>query len=192
MANHLLCMEYLAEKQNIEKLKEYLTEMRQQMTQIQKKGYSTGNQILDVLTNHYLSLVDEKTEVQMKGRITEKIQIEQMILCTGYGNLLKNAVEELERAETGKKLLFIEFLQGAQYVQINIRNTISEKTIGKKSLLASVKEDKRNHGIVLQNINRAVKECDGELIFGCDREFFKAQVILKNEGCDRSRTYMTT
>ncbi len=185
MSNHLLCLNHFVEQNKTEELSNYLKEMQEQLLQIQKKCYVTGSQVLDAITNHYLSQVDETVEVKVTGSVKESLLIDHVTLCTIYANLLKNAIEEIRRVEKQSKKLEIDFLQGELFLKITICNSVSKKSREKRELLVSEKEDKKNHGIGLKNVKRAVKECGGEICFECDNEVFVVKVVLKN---DRSRT----
>lgn len=185
MSNHLVCLKHFVEQNKTEELSNYLEEMQEQLLQIQKKCYVTGNQVLDAITNHYLSQVNETVRVKVTGEVKEALLIDYVTLCTIYANLLKNAIEEIGRVEKSVKKLEIDFSQGKFFLKIMIRNSIATKSREKKELLVSEKEDKKNHGIGLKNVKKAVKECGGEICFTCDNEVFIAEVILKN---DHSRT----
>lgn len=145
----------------------------------------TGNQVLDAITNHYLAQVDEFTKVKVTGRVSEELPCDRFSLCTIYANLLKNAIEELERMERTNKKLEIEFSQGEIFFQIELCNSIADKSKGKKQLFLTEKEDKRNHGLGIKNVKKVVKECGGEVFFEKRDEVFCVKVLLKN---DRSRT----
>ena len=97
----------------------------------------------------------------------------------------KNAIEELERVERTNKKLEIEFSQGEIFFQIELCNSIADKSKGKKQLFLTEKEDKRNHGLGIKNVKKVVKECGGEVFFEKRDEVFCVKVLLKN---DRSRT----
>lgn len=181
MAGHLLCLENFAKEHKNEELTDYLGKMRQQMSQIQRKCYMTGNQVIDVITNHYLSGLDTKTEVRVSGLVDEKLEIDNVSLCTIYMNLLKNAIEEIDRTDDGRKILKIDFLQGKQYFGVKIQNSLSKKSIEKPNVLDSEKEDKRNHGIGLKNVEKVVKEYGGEFDVQCDKDLFVARVVLKHK-----------
>lgn len=185
MSNHLVCLKHFVEQNKTEELSNYLEEMQEQLLQIQKKCYVTGNQVLDAITNHYLSQVNETVRVKVTGKVKKALMIDYVVLCTIYANLLKNAIEEIGRVEKPTKKLEIDFLQGKFFLKITIRNSIAKKSREKKELLVSEKKDKKNHGIGLKNVKKAVKECGGEICFTCDNEVFIAEVILKN---DHSRT----
>ena len=178
MSNHLICLEQLVKQQDMPAVENYLSRMQQKMEEIKKRCFSTGNDILDILTNHYVSILNYDTEVRVSGRI--HTTMDQMQLCTIYANLLQNAVEELKRCE-GATLLEVVFTQGKEYFQIAIRNTLSE--VGKRRQKAKVyitaKADKRNHGFGLSNVKKTVEEIGGILEINEEAEYFNVLVSMK-------------
>lgn len=181
MVGHLMCLESFATEQRTEELKAYLKEMRHQMSEIQRKNYVTGNPVLDVITNHFLSCLDKEVQVQVSGFFKEEPEIDDVSLCTIYMNLLRNAIEETERITDAEKLLKIEFLQGECYSQIKIQNSLSEKSRRKADILKSEKEDRRNHGFGIRNVERVVKRCGGSLELQVNKDMFIAGVVLKTK-----------
>lgn len=179
MVGHLLCLENFAKEGKTEELEVYLSNMQQQISQIQGKKYMTGNQVIDVITNHYFSELAEQTEVQISGFVEDALEIDSVSLCSVYTNLLKNAVEELARIHDGTKFLKVDFSQGTRFLSIEIQNSLSEESTKKSNLLVSEKEDKRNHGIGLKNVRRVVKENGGEFYTQIDNDMFVARVVLK-------------
>lgn len=186
MANHLICLDDFVQKEDLKKVKEYLNEIHQQVSRIQQKCYETGNEVLNALTNYYLSSVDETVDVRVVSRLKEPLMIDNMALCTLYGNLVQNAVEELARIENGKKLS-IELYSGKQFFQLKIENSVSKKSLEKEQILMTGKGDKKNHGIGLKNVERVVKENGGELEITCGGDLFAVYVSLENKS-NRSRT----
>ncbi len=181
LANHLICLESFVQKKELEKIEEYLTEMHQQMSRIRSKCYETGNEVLDALTNYYLSALDETVEVSFICRLKGHLLIDNMALCTLYANLLQNATEELARIEQGTKKLLIELHGGEHYFQFKIQNSMSKKSLEKGQVLVTGKEDKKNHGIGLRNVERVTKENGGELEIRCDGDLFTVCVSLENK-----------
>lgn len=179
MVGHLLCLENFAKEGKNEALEEYLSNMQQQMRQIQGNGYATGNHVIDVITTHYLSEMDQETEVQISGFVDETLEIDNVSLCSIYMNLLKNAIEELARITNETRFLNIAFSQGDRFVSIEIQNSLSEESKKKSNLLVSEKEDKKNHGIGLKNVKRIVKENGGEFETHIENGMFIARVVLK-------------
>lgn len=172
MENHLICLDRLAREGDIASLQRYTRQMRQQMEEIQKRRYVTGNDILDILTSHYIALLGENVDVSVSGQV--QTSIDEMKLCTIYANLLQNAVEELQRCE-GAATLEIKFEQGEEFFQILIRNSLSKKQGKKKDKL-----DSKNHGIGLSNVRRTVETVGGNLELTKGENFFQATVTLRS------------
>ena len=180
MVGHLVCLNAFAAEQKTEELQEYVQTLQQQFVQIQNKCYVIGNTVLDAITNHYLMDIDPEIEVRVEGKLNRALAPDDVALCTIYDNLLKNALEELERVEEVKKRLFITFSQGVAVCEIQIQNSLSERSKGKEKMLVTEKEDKRSHGFGLKNIQKVVQEWGGDLKLKQDGALFSASVIIKN------------
>lgn len=171
MENHLICLNRLAKEGDTDLLQRYIGQMRQQMEEIQKCRYVTGNDILDILTSHYVALLNEDVSVSVSGQV--QTSIDEMKLCTIYANLLQNAVEELQRCEN-PAALEINFQQGTEFSRILIRNSLSKKQGQKRS------QRDKNHGIGLYNVKKAVEAVNGILELKKEADFFQAVVIFKS------------
>ncbi len=171
MENHLICLDRLAREEDTASLQRYIGQMRRQMEEIQRRRYVTGNEILDILTSHYITLLDENVDVNVSGQI--QTSIDEMKLCTIYANLLQNAVEEVQRCE-GTAVLEIKFQQGTEFSQILIRNSLSKKQGQKRDKL-----DSKNHGIGLYNVKKTVEAVGGNLDLTKEGGFFQAAVTFK-------------
>lgn len=178
--NHIICLDGLVASGNLERVSTYLKEMQTQVVDIQKKSYTTGSKIIDIITNYQLGMLEDDVMVHVIGKLQNEINIDDMVLCTIYANLLENAREEL--AKKGEdKFLKIHLLQGEEYFQITIQNSLSPESRQKTELLRTHKTDKKNHGIGLKNVKNAVENCGGSLKFTVEKECFTACVILQNK-----------
>lgn len=180
MVGHLVCLNAFASEKKTEELQEYVQTLQQQFVQIQNKCYAIGNTVLDAITNHYLMGISPEIEVRVEGKVYRELVPDDVALCTIYDNLLKNALEELERIEEGKKCLNITFSQGVTVCEIQIQNSISQKSKEKESLLVTEKEDKKSHGFGLKNVRRVLQECGGDLKLKQEEGLFTASVRIKN------------
>ena len=158
---------------------DYVQKMQKQMNQIQKKIYTVGNQILDIVTNYYLNMLSPEITIKISGNVYGQLYIDSDALCTIYGNLMNNAVEELSKANKG--YISIEFTKGEEYFQIIVENSLSLASKNKDNLLLTEKEDKKNHGLGLNNVRKTVEENNGKIDIIYDKQKFKATVTLKNK-----------
>ena len=178
MINHLMCINGLAKEQKNEELMDYINNMQEQIKHIQKSTYAVGNQILNIVTNYYLSMLHSGINIKISGNADDRLRVADSVLCTVYANLLNNAVEELKKVQKG--YLHIKFLQGEEYFQIEIVNSLSIESQNKENLLITEKADKKAHGFGLKNVKRAVADNNGKLDIKYDKEKFKVTVILRN------------
>lgn len=177
MNNHFLCLYELAEDNNVEELKTYINEMKNNFSLLQRKCYMTGNNILDILLNYHLSGLNH-IEVSVAGQCSKELKISNMELCTVFSNILKNAVEEVERLLEGEKHIKVKILQRNRCVVINVKNS---SNLVKKSVddhIKTVKKDKDNHGIGLKNIMETVERNDGSFVLTGDGKEAVAELIL--------------
>ena len=185
MVNHLLCLNSLAQQEKIEELKMYLDQMQNQTQIIQNKSYVTGHQVLDVITNYYLTPL-QNVDIKLSGQISEALEYDNVSLCIIYANLLKNAVEEVERSKEGERFININFKQGIEYFRMIIQNSLSEESSKKENMLVTSKKDKKNHGIGLRNVHRTIEENGGSIKINHDSTSFTVEVILKLNNHSRS------
>lgn len=162
IGNHIICLGQLTEKGDIGALSDYIRGMQSGIEKIRAHCYETGNDIIDILTNHYTNILAEDVKVRVSGTINTKV--DQIKLCTIYSNLLANAVEELAKC-TGPAELTINFSQGREYILIEIKNTLSEvsRKRDQESMTRTSKKDAKNHGLGLKNVKRTLEELSGRL-----------------------------
>ena len=117
------------------------------LEEIQKKIYVTGNDVIDVLTSVYLARLDPAVEITFDCQLQPPLKIGDMDLCTIYGNLLENAVEELCREQdpmkdagqnggagqelkdgqaSDKQMLRVEITSGRFWFRIHMENSLAE------------------------------------------------------------------
>lgn len=103
MQRHLMNLYALQKEEKEVQAQAYLRGLMEGLEEIQKKVYVTGNDVIDVLTSAYLARLDPSVKITFDCRLQTPLQITDMDLCTIYGNLLENAVEELCRGQAPMK-----------------------------------------------------------------------------------------
>ncbi len=178
MANHLICMEQLAQREAWEELKGYLSGMTGQIKSL-PTPYETGNRILDILTNCLLFEEYINADIRIYGGIASIGKIPQEELCTIYANLLQNAIEELRRNQNGEKgFLRICFSGNERFFQMEMENSLSVP----KQDLQTQKKNREQHGFGIENVRETVEKNGGELEVEIREKSFYAGVILPLDG----------
>ncbi|AEY67386.1 S8 family serine peptidase [Clostridium sp. BNL1100] len=160
----------------------YNKALKSAMNDIQKRCYSVGNQVLDIILNYYLTSIKKDVKINVTGKCMWGIKVDNVNLCTIFSNLIQNAVEELSIESTEDKYLNITVREGNDYVRIEIINSISNIHANKKEdFFKTQKHDRRNHGIGLQNVKKVI-QCNGGIFnIKIENNNFRAIVILQKE-----------
>ena len=177
MHNHFLYIGELAKSEKIGQIVEYVENLEEKWNKISKKNYETGNMTLNILLNHYLADL-EGVKISVIGVLKRELAIEEVDLCTIFSNLIQNAVEELKRQEGDKRFFSLEIRQGRENTLITIRNS-TKISANQNEELKTSKEDKRNHGVGLKNVEEMVKHYSGEFYREANGKEFKAVVLFK-------------
>lgn len=181
MNNHLMVMNALLSDNSYDELRDYLGNLREEFGTIQSKRYVTGNDVIDAISNYYLPIIDGWADIKIRGHIPSDIKTDEVSICTIYSNLLKNAVEELQRlkgdAVDDLKLL-VDFKAGAEFFSISVKNTMRDNVVFRGLDTPTSKSDSRNHGFGLGNIQRTVEKEHGKIKIEKRDNMFTADVIL--------------
>lgn len=180
MENHFICLMELAYEENANRVMNYVKELKNDFVDRKKQFYQTGNFIVDVLLNHYVSLLSDDVKKDVKGKWIQDLDVTEVELCSVFSNLMQNAVEALIKPITNKKYLEIKFVQGKTYAKLEIKNSLERlPEQDRQGNLISTKEDRKKHGIGLMNVRRIVEKNGGKFEIEMTKEEFKSIVILK-------------
>ena len=162
IGNHMICLKELMSKGDIEGVRTYLGAMETKIEKMCLRCYETGNEIVDILVNHYVNILPNGVKVNVRGTI--RTNMDPLKLCTILSNLLENAVEELNRCN-GERELSVSFSQGREFISIEICNSLSKEARKRKeeNLIVTSKADKKNHGLGLKNVKRTLEEIGGSV-----------------------------
>lgn len=103
--NHLITLEELAKKGQMESIVGYIEEVQGHIVRIQKKCYSVGNTIIDAFLNYYVQMLEDNVEVKVIGCLTQEVSISDADLSTVFSNLIKNSIEELKKPSKGNNCI---------------------------------------------------------------------------------------
>ena len=180
MANHILCIESMLKRADIEATRKYIGDMEHVVLWEVNNCYTTGHRIIDIVTNYQLSRLDSSIKQNVFGKIKYDTALADMDLSVLYSNLLQNAVEDLLK-EGEDKFIEIYFEQGMEYCEIKIINSLSNESKNKADILVSEKTDSKNHGFGLKNVEGVIKKYNGTIKFLKEEDLFKVTVLLPNK-----------
>lgn len=140
----------------------------------------SGNLVIDSLINYKYSLA-QKEWIEMKCYVfvPETLDFDGADLCIILGNLLDNALEAVKNlpAEKGRIELSMSQVKGS--LSIVVKNPYEGKILeDRNGQLLTNKPDKKNHGIGLDSVRRAVGRYNGELLTEYGNGMFRATVLL--------------
>ena len=180
MKNHLKCIGILLEENDTERAKKYIQDMTDQKLGSIDQYIQTGNRIVDIIANTKLSQC--KTEnIQTIIHIGEfSLDIEEIDICIILSNLFDNAIESCRKITDPdiEKIIYLEIFQKKSYVNILIKNTISESVLKKNPDLHTTKQKTLLHGFGIHSIRNVVTKYNGMIDFCEENSCFIADIWI--------------
>ena len=186
MRNNIQVLMLLHEKGEYDKMREYLTEMGDNLTSADVSAH-TGDTIADAIIADKAAKAEEcGVKLKCSGKIAG-VEISPVDMCKILANLLDNAIEaaskpELKEIDLKEKIIDLQFKKTDNFFMISVTNPCFKAPKTKGGKIVTSKEDRKNHGFGLQNIETAAAGYDGELNFSCDEKpygfLFRAEVVL--------------
>lgn len=162
MVNHMFCLENYLEEGKIDECRAYISNITNSLNYSRKKIYYTGNRICDVMLTNILENKKDDVEVAVTGRLRDDISISDFDLCVVVSNIVKNAVEAVNRQNAAnRKYIKIDFTMGKRYLRIEERNSIDAEQIENAKRFETTKEDKKAHGLGVKNVKMIVEKYNG-------------------------------
>ena len=151
-----------------------------------KEEISTGNKVIDSLLTMKLHEAKERipdTKIGIEDFILpNNLKIHSYDLCIILGNAIDNAIEACEKiAENRYIYLSSEYKNGMLLIQIkNSFDGRIKTTLGQHFPLSS-KEDKENHGMGMENINRIADKYLGGVYYRINDNEFVLNLMLQDK-----------
>lgn len=182
MVNHLVYIQEILNKNKVDDAQKYLSHILGGFKKIQNSYYATGNEMVDTIMNHFFGMLPDDVEITIKGRCPVEINMKDTDVCTVFSNVFQNAVEEIIENEIKDAKVMIEVQKGKQYAGYKVKNSlitkIDEKSIDRNGLPKSHKDDKKNHGIGMLNVRKAVERYNGKFEWYQEQGYFCVKIVL--------------
>lgn len=176
--HHILALRELVKKENWINLKNYINTL----TSIKEQTYyiSTNNAISDAIINYFYDTIDASTNFKINGTFQENLFISESDLCVLLSNLLKNAVEGIQKVPTSTmKEIFLEISSTDNEIVIVIENSSLPYSLQELELLSTTKTDMKSHGFGIRNIKNVVRKYHGLFHTTWKNGLFSAYILLE-------------
>lgn len=177
LKNFLVVVQGLAKNNEDEKIISSCNEYLEEMGNSGQQKY-TGIQTVDCLLEYKLNQAEQKHIQSVVQATSLRLrEIGEINFCIMLGNLLDNAIEELEKVEENKKLE-ICLQQVGEEIQLTVKNTLRSPVFMDNPGLETTKEDKEMHGLGVKSVRGIVEQYHGMIEFYEEGRKFVCHVIL--------------
>lgn len=175
--NHIQVMKALAEKGDIETIKDYLNKLDEDLTTIDLV-VKTGNTMADAILNSKISLAKSKgIKVKVDAHIPIKLKMSELDLCVILGNLFDNAIEANLPLPENERLIRVYMDMKNTQLYISFTNfTASGKLAKKANLFKTTKGD--GHGFGLVSIDSIIEKLDGYISRNSEDGAFTTEILI--------------
>ena len=176
---HLLQIQNMSQKRLCEEESQYIKELLDEISLINQKDYSVGNDIIDTILTNYLTPISSTCTIKVIGYMDQELNISRKDLCVIVSNLVKNAVEAINNNTCTKNKLIFEVNQGKQFLEIKVINSMNIKNVSiQNGHIITTKENKLLHGLGIQNIEETAKKYHGRYYYQIKDGYYSATVQL--------------
>ena len=117
--------------------------------------------------------------VNVQCSLGEVPGIEEIDLCSLFGNLLDNALEECERQESGERSIRLWSGLKGGYQAVQVENTCRNIRRSGEYFYTTDKADKDNHGIGMRLIEQICKKYNGELLIQAEESKIRMTAYIQ-------------
>lgn len=175
--NHMLVVTALLNAGKTDEAADYLEKVKVK-SGIVGRQFSTGNFVVDAILNNKNSLAEEfEIHIGFSG-VVPTAGVENADLCTVVANLLDNAIEGTKRY-VGNRYINITASVRNGYLAFSVANPVNSKVEIKGNRIKTTKQDSKNHGIGLRNVQNTAEKYGGTMLLDCSDTEFTADVNMK-------------
>ena len=175
--NHIQTMKVLAEKGDLEAIKEYLNKLDEDLATVDTV-VKTGNAMADAILNSKISLAKSKgINVKVDAHVPVKLKMSELDLCVILGNLFDNAIEASLPLPENERLIRVYMVMKNTQLYISFTNfTASKKQTKEANLFKTTKGD--GHGFGLVRIDSIIEKLDGYLSRNSEDGAFTTEILI--------------
>lgn len=168
MKNHLISLSALADRNEWEKLSDYLSKICAEGL-IENNEIDTGNSVINALINTKLqTAVDKKIKIACDINIKQPLAADEYDLCVIFGNILDNAIKAAEDAKN-EQFVSVRTEAVKNYLVINVKNSAAD---------LPERFDVQNYGTGLMNVRKTVEKGKGIMEIRTNSGYFEVSIFL--------------
>lgn len=176
MKNHFAVIKELCRQESLVDLEKYVDNIYKDYFEIEYQSW-TGNRILDIILNQKKEIAKRKEiDFNINTMLIPVIKLNEIEICSLFGNLLDNAIEACEKIIEKEKFIDVKIDLQREMLFISIKNSIASKPIIEKGEFITSKDDKHIHGFGLKSVNRIVKKYEGIISYKIEEKIFEMDI----------------
>ncbi len=176
LKHHLMALRHM---DNSKERLEYLDKMEEAI-QIYESITKTGSEALDtILTEKRLRCSERKINIQCVADGSKMDFINQIDLYSVLGNILDNAMEEVEKfSDVDKRVVDVAIYVRQQFLIINVSNPLYAPIVFDDQLPVTTKGSSAWHGIGLRSVRQIIEKYQGFLSLNTENETFTIKIVI--------------
>ncbi|MDE7293744.1 MAG: GHKL domain-containing protein [Oscillospiraceae bacterium] len=168
MKNHLISLSALADRNEWEKLSDYLSKLCTEGL-IENNAIDTGNSIINAFMNIKRQTAAHKSiKFSCDMNIKQPLAADEYDLCVIFGNILDNAIKAAEEAKD-EQFVSVRTEAVKNYLVINVKNSAAE---------LPERFDVQNYGTGLMNVRKTVEKGKGIMEIRTTGGCFEISILL--------------
>ena len=177
--NHLMNAAMLIDSGETDKARELLSEISENADKLQPVlSETTGNSLIDAVVAYKAAVCESKDlKFTYSLELLPEIKTPLSDISSVLSNLLDNAIEAAEKAETGTVSLRVFAYKN--YITIIVKNTFSQVYRQDTGRLYSKKNDSDSHGLGIEIISEICEKNGGIYKYKTSGMWFTASALMK-------------
>jgi len=164
ISSQLRCLALLLADGKMEEALDYLQIIGNHFEELAVRKYYTGNEILDIIINQKIQEIKERgIDIEFKGKMDKPDFMDTYDLCMIFSNMLDNGVEACEKMQNKKAVIQVSVLTHGNTVFFQFTNPAAPEMYEAVKTGRTTKADRKNHGLGMENVKRAVEKNGGEI-----------------------------
>lgn len=178
--NHLVYLKALAYRGEWNKLWDYLNHLSS-VTEEMFSFIECGNDVINAVMNHAIGQGRQKgITFDTQLIVPDKLPYDETDFCSLLSNMMNNAIEAAEQAETEDKKITVQIYPQRDYLFIKVTNPYSHSIPAEQRLtLATTKKDAKLHGYGTKIIRAIAQKYGGSSNSSIEDGHFISMVMLE-------------